>query len=148
MPYVYDTFASGRLQEPMPPMADGFCDFCGLKLPADARTKRGDVAKYCPPTAEDKAAARRKDGRVVSKCRKAMRARERKASAFLYAAVRDARLYKHSDPTRSNAARSAIAEFMAEHFVEIDAERAQATEEDGEQRIRTKDVRGKFTSSD
>ena len=111
-----------RQKEPLPPMVSAHCDWCGCAV--ETLTRRGEVSKFCG-----------------GDCRAQQKAAEKRAGAFLYSAVRDARLFKHSNATRSNAARSAIAEFMAEHFDELDTMRRAMTDADGVARITTSEAK-------
>lgn len=120
----YSADARERQGEPLPPMVSGHCDWCGAAVKGSSA--RGEVPKYCGP-----------------ECRKLLKDAERRAGKFLYTAVRDARLFKHSNPERSNAARSAIAEYMATHFAELDAIRQAMSAGDGVPRITTRQAKSR-----
>lgn len=98
--------ARDRLQETLPPMIEGYCDHCGVKIDGPLTTKRGDIRKFCSTA-----------------CRNKEHNMHRQMGMVVFRYLRDYRLFKHSDKDRANAARSYVDQFFADHFERMDAER-------------------------
>lgn len=106
IPASIETTPRDRRREGAPPLIASACDTCGGQLP-DQATKRGDPRRFCSPD-----------------CRSWFTRTARTIGPFLLQAALEERLYKHTDPARSNAARSAVAEHIAAMIADMDADRA------------------------